>query len=177
MKAVIRKNPGLNFFVGFIGGPEIPTKQDKFKPLKGFRVILEDEGKRTDLSQEYDIYIKKKGKANIQEFVQKFSQQIKDNLSDEHPYSRDTKLEVIVSVSMDEKRLKEVDIDNLVKCVLDCFNGLVYEDDSQIVNILGSKDVNSFFPANMLFVGIRKIKDNNESWFKNIKLASITDQE
>ncbi len=41
MQAVIRKHPELDFFVGFMGGSEIPTKQDKFKPLNGFQVILE----------------------------------------------------------------------------------------------------------------------------------------
>lgn len=41
--------------------------------------------------------------------------------------------------------------------MLDCFIGLVYEDDSQIVNVLGMKNVNPVTPVNMLQVGIRKV--------------------
>ncbi|WP_114752803.1 RusA family crossover junction endodeoxyribonuclease [Pleomorphovibrio marinus] len=172
MKAILKKHPELDFFIGFIGGPEIPTKQDKFKPLMGYKAILEDEeGKTTDLSEEFDLYLKKKGKSNHQDFETKFKQQIKENLTDEHPYKKSVKLEVIVSISMQEKRLNSVDIDNLIKSVLDCFNGLVYEDDSQIVSVLGRKDVNGYFPRNGIFVGIRKIIEDKESWFKNIKLA------
>jgi Holliday junction resolvase RusA-like endonuclease len=155
-----------------MGGPDIPTKQDKFKPLQGYQVLLEEkEGETKDLSEDYELYIKKKGKPSHIEFEEKFKAQIKENLTEEHPYPIDVKLEVIVSVSMKEKRLKSVDVDNLVKSVLDCFNGLVYEDDSQIINILGTKDVNGFLPLNGLFVGIRKVNEENPSWFNDIKLA------
>lgn len=160
------------FFIGFIGGPDIPTKQDKFKPLQGYQVLLEEnEGEIKDLSEDYELYIKKKGKPSHIEFEEKFKAQIKENLTIEQPYPQDVKLEVIVSVSMKEKRLKSVDVDNLIKSVLDCFNGLVYEDDSQIINVFGSKDVNGFLPMNGLFVGIRKISEEKPSWFNNIKLA------
>lgn len=172
MKAILKKHPELDFFIGFMGGPEIPTKQDKFKPLKGYQVLLEEhEGEQKDLSQEFELYIKKKGKSSIQEFEDKFKEQIKENLTEDHPYKKNIKLEVIVSVSMQENRLNNVDIDNLVKSVLDCFNGLVYEDDSQIVSVLGRKDVNGFIPLNGLFVGIKKVNDEKSSWFNDIKLA------
>ena len=34
------------------------------------------------------------------------------------------------SVSMNAKRLMQVDVDNLAKSVLDCCNGIIFEDDS-----------------------------------------------
>jgi Holliday junction resolvase RusA-like endonuclease len=171
MKAILKKLPGIDFFIGFMGGTVVPTKQDKFKPLTGYQVFLDEKGETKDLSGEFELYIKKKGKGNHKEFEEKFKEQIKENLTDEHPYPKEVKLEVIVSVSMDQKRLNAVDIDNLIKSVLDCFNGLVYEDDSQIVSIYGIKDVNSLIPINALMVGIRKLSDKNESWFKDVKLA------
>lgn len=172
MKAILKAHPELDFFIGFMGGSEIPTKQDKFKPLTGYQVLLEEnEGEKKDLSEEYELYIKKKGKASHQEFEEKFKAQIKENLTDEHPYPKDVKLEIVASVSMKESRLNSVDIDNLVKSVLDCFNGLVFEDDSQVINIYGSKDVNGFIPLNGLFVGIKKVTKEKPSWFGNIKLA------
>lgn len=171
MKATLKKHPELDFFIGFMGGEEIPTKQDKFKPLNGYQLIIEEDGKKINLSDEHDLYLKKKGKQNIQEFEEKFRILIKENLTEEHPYDIDTKLEVIVSVSMDAKRIKEVDIDNLIKSVLDCFNGLVFVDDSQILNVLGQKNIHPIGDINGLIVGVRKIKNGEDSWFGNIKLA------
>ncbi len=73
---------------------------------------------------------------------------------------------------MDEKQLKSVDIDNLTKSVLDIMNDQVYEDDSQILNILATKDIHPFMPLNSLMIGVRKIKcDNLDSWFNDITLA------
>lgn len=172
MKAILKKHPELDFFIGYTGGSEIPTKQDKFKPLEGYQVLLDvPVGEPKDLSEEYELYIKKKGKTNHQKFEEEFKKYIKENLTEEHPYPKDIKLEVVVSVSMEEKRLNTVDIDNLIKSVLDCFNGLVYEDDSQILSVLGRKDVNGFYPRNGLFVGIKKVNDEKPSWFDKIKLA------
>ena len=175
MKGKINKHPELDFFIFILGGPEIPTKQDKFKPLKGYQAMLEEEDGIKDLSEEFDLYIKQKGQSGTQQkFEEHFKQSIKELLTDEHPYSLETKLEVIISVSMEKSRLKDVDIDNLIKSVLDCFNGLVYVDDSQIINVLGMKNVNEFQPRNALIVGIRKVSSHENSWFKNIKLAYLT---
>jgi Holliday junction resolvase RusA-like endonuclease len=172
MKAIFKKHPELDFYIGYIGGIPIPTKQDKYKPLKDYHFFLEKmDGEPMTFSEDYELYTKKKGKSTIQEFEYKFKEQIKEFLTKEHPYPRNIKLEVVISVLMDEKRLDEVDIDNLIKSVLDCFIGLVYEDDSQIVNVYGTKSVHPLQPLNGLFVGIRKLTDKNNSWFKDIKLA------
>ena len=50
-------------------------------------------------------------------------------------------VEVVISVSATEKRFKEVDVDNLAKCVLDCLNGIAFEDDSQVVTIICNKNI------------------------------------
>ena len=170
MKIAVKKNPDLDFFIAFIGGNEIPTKQDKFKPMLDRELIEVDEnGVETSL-KDYDLYIKKKSENKLKEFEDKFKKQIISNLKVEHPYKKPEQLEVIISVSMEKKRLDNVDIDNLSKAILDCFNGLVYEDDCQVISLYAEK--NTFSGFNGLFVGIRRI-DKKESWFKGIKFAYL----
>ena len=173
MKVTLKKHPELDFFIGFMGGPLIPTKQDKFKPIYADKTILIKDGVEKQLEDGLDLYVKKRVKNSLKEFEEAFSTQIKEQLTDEHPYSKDIKLEVVISVSMDEKRINEVDVDNLTKSVLDCFTGTVFEDDSQVVKVLASKNVNDFMSLNGLMVGIRKIATEDESWFNNIKLAYL----
>jgi len=174
MKAIIKKHPELDFFIGMMGGPEIPTKQDKFKLLD--KEIYHKDGDEFIKIEEDDLYLKKQGKDSLQVFEKNLREIIKEQVTEAMPYASEIKLEVIVSVSMKEKRLKVVDMDNLLKSVLDCLNGLVYTDDSQIVNLYGSKEVNEAIPLNSLMIGIRKLNDNY-SWFEKIKLAYIEYEE
>lgn len=171
MKAILKKVPTVDFFIGFFGGPVIPTKQDKFKPIIADSVVITKGDVTEPLDKGLDFYVKKKENNSHKEFEDGFRSQIVKELKEEHPYKLKQKLEVIISVSMTEKRLREVDIDNLTKSILDCFNGAVYEDDSQVINVLASKNVNEVAALNGLMVGIRKIDSINDSWFKNIKLA------
>jgi len=170
MKAILKPHPDLDFFIGFFGGREIPTKQDKFKPLVGYEVTLVDDGQKTKMD-EYDIYIKKRSKNNVRDFEKDLRKQIRGNLKEEHPYKRDIQLEMIISISMDKKRLKEVDVDNLTKSIMDCFTGLVFEDDSQVVNVFASKMVHPSHPLNGFLIGIRKLDGHKTSWFDSIRLA------
>lgn len=177
MKLILRQHPDLDFFVGFLSGEEVPTKQDKFIPLKDYRAILQvSETETEDLSDKWDLYIKKKDNNAFKKFEESFKELIKSQLKDEHPYPKEIKLEVIIGVSMLQSRLNSVDIDNLIKSVLDCFNDLVYEDDAQVINVLGRKDINQLIPINGLFVGIRKVSIERPSWFDNIHLAYFEEE-
>jgi Holliday junction resolvase RusA-like endonuclease len=170
MKVALKKNPDLDFFIGFLGGAEIPTKQDWYEPMTGYKfTVVEQDGTETEMD-EYDFYIKKKSGNNLKKFNDTFKEQIRENLKTEHPYKKPEKLEVIISVSMDEERLGKVDVDNLAKAILDCFNGLVFEDDSQIVSLMVFKDINGFYPINGLMVGVRRL-GNKTSWTDGVKLA------
>ena len=169
MKIAITKDPDIDFFIGFIGGDIVPTKQDKFEPVKCKAYEIDKKGVRT-LITDYDFYKKKKSVNKLKEFEEKFRKQISDNLKPEHPYKKPEQLEVLISVSMDVRRLGYVDVDNLSKAILDCFNGLVYEDDSQVVSLYANKICITGF--NGLLVGIRRI-DNKDSWFKGIKFAYL----
>lgn len=158
MKVTINKDPDLDFFIGRLGGFEIPTKQDKFKPMLGYEFFTTEKDGVKEKVTDLDFYTKKKSENTLKKFEEDFTQLIKENLKEEHPYKKPEKLEVIISVSMDEKRLESVDIDNLAKAILDCFNGLVYEDDSQIVSLLAFKEINGFYPVNGLMVGIKRLE-------------------
>ena len=72
---------------------------------------------------------------------------------------------------MPDNRMKKVDVDNLAKAVLDSMKGLVFIDDSQVVNLLVSKDVLVVREiTHGLLVGVRKISETRPSWFRNISL-------
>jgi Holliday junction resolvase RusA-like endonuclease len=173
MKAILKKHPDLDFFYAFVGGEQIPTKQDKFKPIKDKEIYIKADDEYKKLEDE-DLYLKKDSENSLKVFETKLEEEIFEIVleDDNFPIKKPQKVEVILHITMDEKRLKSVDIDNLTKSVLDIMNGLVYEDDSQILNILASKDIHPLFPLNSLMIGVRKIKnDNSDSWFNNTTLA------
>ena len=165
---ILKKVDGLDFLVGILGGDVIPTKQDKFKHLEG-ELYIEEDGARKKI-EGHKLYLKKDGKDRLKEFEADFKKAIQESLTQIHPYKKPIKLEVMISISMTETRLEEADVDNLTKAVLDCLTGLVFEDDSQVMNIFASKYVHPEIPRNSVFVGVRKFTGKEDSWFKNIKL-------
>ncbi|MCA0235861.1 MAG: RusA family crossover junction endodeoxyribonuclease [Bacteroidetes bacterium] len=175
MKVTVNKDPDLDFFIGYFGGDKIPTKQDWFDRMEGYELIQVEDGVETKLD-DYDLYIKQKDKDVVQIFKKHLHDLVTKYLKPEHPYKKPEPLEVIIDVSMDEKRLQEVDIDNLTKAILDSLNGLVYEDDSQIISLLATKNVNGFIPINGLLIGVRRLT-NKQSWFDHIRLAYIKEEQ
>jgi len=173
MKAILKKHPELDFFYGFLGGKEITKKQDKFKQIFGKELYVKV-GSEFKKVEDENLYLKKESEAGHK----KFEEELKINILEivkgdsNFPIKNPQKVEAILRISMDEKRLNLVDVDNLTKSILDCMNGLVFEDDSQVLNILARKDINPIAPLNSLMIGVRKIKaDSSDSWFKNISLA------
>ena len=51
---------------------------------------------------------------------------------------------------------KKPDIDNIIKSVLDALNGIAYEDDKQVVKVIGSKYYTE--NAGFLFVSVEEVK-------------------
>lgn len=131
---------------GYIGGFEdIPTKQDKFKPIQDAEIIA----KKNDGSEEKlaDVYVMNhKVKQSIKDFEAKFLNIIKGVKTGEHPYKKDIPLEVIINVKMSAKRYNNVDVDNIAKCVLDVMKGELFEDDSQLQSLFIYKEVPSAIP-------------------------------
>lgn len=166
MKVKVFPNPVFDFAIGYMGGFEdIPTKQDSFKPVTFLNLRCDDEkGNRVNVKDNLYIVNEKK-RDGRKKFEEMLKTQIKENLNENHPYKKPQQLEVVIGINTTTKRFKEVDIDNLVKCILDCFNGLIYEDDSQIASIIASKDVikDSIVPElSGLMIGIRLLTDERK---------------
>jgi Holliday junction resolvase RusA-like endonuclease len=169
----LKRHPELDFMIGYLNGPVIPTKQDKYIPVQDYEVVFDLDENRPDIFNDYQLYIKKKSDNSLKLFEAQFIELIKKELTQEHPYPKEISVEVIICITMSEARLKKVDVDNLTKSILDCFNGLVFIDDSQVINVLSMKKVHPLYQTNGITVGIRKIKNNEDSWFKNIKLINF----
>lgn len=131
---------------GYIGGfDDIPTKQDKFKPIQDAEITA----KKADGSEEQltDVYVMNhKVKQSIKDFEEKFLDIINGIKTDEHPYKKDIPLEVIINVKMSAKRYNSVDVDNIAKCVLDVMKGELFEDDSQLQSLFIYKEIPPAIP-------------------------------
>ncbi|GAL77109.1 hypothetical protein JCM19275_1401 [Nonlabens ulvanivorans] len=135
-------NPDFDFICGYIGGfDDVPTKQDKFKPIKQKTLFYKDEdGNEHQLEGEF-YASNNKAKENLKKFEANFVECIDLMLTEDHPYKSPTQLEVVMNIKMSEKRLKSVDVDNLAKSVLDFMTGRVFEDDSQVSSLFVTKGV------------------------------------
>lgn len=159
MKVKITPNPEFDFTIMHMGGfDDTPTKQDKFKPLK-FNNPVDRRKDGSEVPIEEELYtLNKKQKENQRKFEEWLKGFVQEHVDESHPYKKPLKLEAMVSVTMSSKRRKKVDLDNLVKAILDCLNGIVFEDDSQIVSLLASKNVieDDFVPElSGIGIGIR----------------------
>jgi Holliday junction resolvase RusA-like endonuclease len=176
-------NPDFDFICGYIGGfDDIPTKQDKFKPLAPKKIFYKDED-GNDLELEGEFYISNnKAKDNLKKFEAQFVESINNMITDQHPYKNPSQLEVIMKISMSEKRLKTVDADNIAKCVLDIMNGRVFDDDSQVKSLFVYKHVikDELIPQlSGIIVGVRVIDEKN-SLMGDVKFydfVEISDEE
>jgi Holliday junction resolvase RusA-like endonuclease len=160
----IKKNPKLDWAVAMLGGPAVPTKQDKFKPLEGMHGVLQDGDEEKIFEQ---LYIKNPDKPAIEEFAKKLSAFLKENVNEEMPYK--IPVEVILCFTINKKRLFQVDVDNLSKNILDVMNGIIFEDDSQVVHLLAMKEVHAY-DTNGLMIAVNKVNQQGGGWFGNIKL-------
>ncbi len=176
-------NPDFDFIGGYIGGfDDIPTKQDKFKPLKPKVIYYKDENGE-EYKMEGEFYISNnKAKENLKKFEDRFLGAIKNMLTKNHPYKKPTQLEVVMQISMTEKRLLTVDADNIAKCVLDVMNGVVFDDDSQVKSLFVYKHVikDELIPQlSGIIVGIRILEDK-KSLIGDVKFydfVEISDEE
>lgn len=164
--AIYYQNPRLDYLFGMISGTPIPTKQDKFKPIE--LVEVDDVGNETILN---DFYRKKPGPDALVEFQRLIHEQAQQALGSERIIMMPQTVEVVLAISVTEKRFKEVDVDNLAKAVLDSLKGAIFEDDSQVSSLVCSKYIHPF-KMNGIWVGITKITAQNEGFASEIKLYS-----
>lgn len=172
-KVAVKKHPKLDWAIALLGGQPVPTKQDKFKPLKGYQGVLNENGVETILEE---LYIRNPSKKSIQEFEGKLRDYVLENKQPDQPYKMPTKVEVILAFDINSKRFFEVDVDNLSKNILDCLKGIIFEDDSQVVNLLAMKNIHPW-NTDGLMIAVNNIDDKEKSWFDKIKLFYMEDVE
>ena len=176
-------NPDFDFICGYVGGfDDIPTKQDKFKPIQAKEIYyLDNNGNEHKLEGEFYVS-NNKAKENLKKFEAQFVEAINNMLTENHPYKNPTQLEVIMKISMTDKRLRTVDADNIAKCVLDIMNGRVFDDDSQVKSLFVYKNVikEELIPQlSGIIVGIR-ILDEKKSLMGDVQFydfVEISDEE
>ncbi len=80
-------NPDFDFIYGYIGRfDDIPTKQDKFKPIKNKTLYFKDEN-GTENKLEGKFYVSNsKAKENLKKFEVKFINCVNAMLTENHPY-------------------------------------------------------------------------------------------
>ncbi len=168
MKILVKPNPEFDFLIGYIGNPEIPTKQDKFKPLKGRYLTDGELGKGLKFVED-ELYVRdKKQTASQALFETTLTELILPELKKEHPYKGNIPIEAFITISMTEQRLNQVDVDNLAKSVLDCLNGLVFIDDSQVISLIVTKKTVALPQKNGIMIGIRKLSAVKRSLVEDI---------
>ena len=175
--------PDFDFICGYIGGFEdIPTQQDKFKPITDKTLYYKDEN-GIERKLEAEVYISnRKAKESLKKFEVKFVDCINLRLTEHHPYKDPTQLEVVMNIKMSEKRLQSVDVDNLAKIVLDFMKGKVFEDDSQVSSLFVAKDIvkDDIIPqVSGIMVGVRIIngKPSLLAGVKFYDFVKISDEE
>jgi Holliday junction resolvase RusA-like endonuclease len=166
-----RQNPKVEILFGFYGGKPIPTKQDKFKPLKAFE--LDEDGNEVEFK---NFYERKDDKNSIQEMKELVSEYATEAFKEKGIIKRPANIEVLLSFSVKERRFKEVDIDNLTKTILDGLTGVAFEDDSQVSSLIVNKHVHEM-KIDALFIGVTELTDENKGFGNDIKLFGEVESE
>ncbi len=172
MKGLLMKN-----YVEFIQHPEIdilfgsmnqtiPSKKEDFKPVK-VRHVTED-GIEKILN---DFYLKKPSSKSVKEF----ENLIRDNILSTNLISKKIAMpslvEVVITISLTKSNFFNIDLDNIAKTVLDSLKGLLFDDDSQVVNLIVKKDIH---PNNTpgYFIAMTEIKDERKGLIGDLYLFS-----
>lgn len=157
-------NPKIDFLFGLYGGKPIPTKQDKFAPIEVIQI--NEDGVEEKLN---NFYVKKPDIDSVIEFNKSIKDVANKIFNNENIIRKPNEIEVVISISVTEKRFKEVDVDNLSKCVLDSLNKIAYEDDSQVSSLICNKHIHEM-KLNAIFIGITKLTEKRKGIQGDIKL-------
>ena len=163
---ILYKNPKVEILFGFFG-EEIPTKQDKYKPLKA---IFENEnGESIEVNS---IYEKKEDKNTAKRMEAIVAEHAKRAFSKRGIIKKPAEVEVLLSFSIKKaRRFNEIDIDNLSKTVLDGLVGVAFEDDVQVTSLIATKHIH---PSKVdgVFIGVTELTSEQVGFGNEIKLFS-----
>ncbi|RZL41225.1 MAG: RusA family crossover junction endodeoxyribonuclease [Pedobacter sp.] len=155
------QNPKVDYLFGYVGDLIVPTRQGDYRPIPN-----EKNENGEDILNNY--YVKKPATASQNDFrnyIQGLSKEIFKNIRIDKPQE----IEVLISVSMLEKRYRSVDVDNIAKAVLDSMKEIVFEDDSQIANLIIKKFI---YSENSILIGITRLTEENKGFCNNLSLFS-----
>ncbi|WP_285009613.1 RusA family crossover junction endodeoxyribonuclease [Pedobacter faecalis] len=147
----IYQNPAIDHLIILTLGSPVPTKQDKFKPLKAF--VQNEDGTEAPVA---NLYKKLEDTDMIKQFNEHVRKAAFEVFTVENRVKRPEQVEVIIHVSTLKRRYNEVDVDNLAKCVLDALNGIAFDDDSQVATLICQKHVHAM-EVDGLLIAITKI--------------------
>lgn len=145
------KNPKIDLLFGYVGAT-IPSKKEDFKPIQVFEVY--DSGKETILE---NFYTKKPSSQSVRDFEDLVRKQL---LSYYHDFKipKPRLVEVVITVYLSRSKFFDIDLDNIAKTVLDSLTGYLFEDDSQVVNLICRKEIH---PKKMqgFFIAVTEFKE------------------
>ncbi|WP_291131792.1 RusA family crossover junction endodeoxyribonuclease [Flavobacterium sp. UBA7682] len=158
------QNPNIDYLFGMFGTKPIPTKQDKFVPADVIQI--NDDGTEEELKI---FYTKKPDADAVLEFTNELRNVASKVFKEGKRINKPHLVEVLISISVTERRFKQVDIDNLTKCVLDALNTVAFEDDSQVSSIIANKHVHDM-KVHAIMIGITKLTKERQGFGSEIKL-------
>lgn len=159
------KNPKVDYLMFFFNLDIVPTKQDKFSKID---VIYSDES-NIEFPLE-NIYYRKNEKDSVISLDSLIKNYFVENKVEK--IEKPKQVEVFLSISTKtKKRFEEVDVDNLAKCVLDCLNGVAFEDDSQVTRLLCNKYIDKL-QYNSITIGITELSETRSGLTGDIKILS-----
>ncbi len=162
------QNPKIEILFGFFGGKPIPTKQDKFKPLKAYET--DEDGNEIEIKY---LYERKEDKNSIQDMKDWVKESATKAFQKKGIIKKPAEVEVIMSISLSEKRFKEVDVDNLAKTILDGLNKVAFDDDSQVSSLIVTKFVHKM-KIDSILIGITELTQTNKGLRNDIQLIRDT---
>jgi len=145
------KNPKIDILFGFLD-ITIPSKKEDFKPIQAFQV--DDFGKKTIID---NFYTKKPSSQSVRDFENLVREELKKSFND-YKILKPHLAEVVITVSLTPRKFFDIDLDNIAKTVLDSLKGHLFEDDSQVINLICRKDIHPLHKQGF-FIAVTEFKD------------------
>jgi len=157
------QNPETDILFGYMG-KGIPSKRVDFKPVP--MKAVHPDGKEEILN---NFYEKKPSSQSVLEFEKLIRDEILDSDYRNKKILKPNLVEVVISISLTEKKYFDIDVDNIAKTILDSITGYLIEDDSQVKRVVCEKDIH---PLNVegFFVAVTKLNEKRKGLAGNMWL-------
>lgn len=160
-----KQHPDIDILFGSMNHT-IPSKKEDFKPIL-VREVNED-GVEKILN---DFYLKKPSSQSVKDFENLTRQNILSANLNSKKFNMPSLVEVVITISIIKSNFFNIDLDNIAKTVLDSLKGLLFDDDSQVVNLIVKKDIH---PNNTpgYFIAVTELKEGRNGLMGDLYLFS-----